>query len=203
MAKGKDKHADKEASADAASAEGGEGAGGAKKKGPPLMVLAGAGVGALLLIGGGGLGVGLMMSGGKSAPPPPAKTAPHKPKKPAGKDDKDKDKGPSPISEGPDGVYFYTLPDFVVNLQGPDSRPTYLKLSLALEVPDEDTAEDITPALPRLKDMFNGFLRELRPEDLSGNQGSYQLKMEIQRRVNLVIAPAKVNAVLINQMLIQ
>ena len=50
--------------------------------------------------------------------------------------------------------------------------------------------------------MFQGFLRELRPEDLSGSAGSYQLRMEILRRVNLVIAPAKINAVLIQEMLI-
>jgi flagellar FliL protein len=50
--------------------------------------------------------------------------------------------------------------------------------------------------------MFQTFLRELRPEDLSGSAGSYQLRMEIQRRVNLVIAPAKVNSVLIQEMLI-
>ena len=50
--------------------------------------------------------------------------------------------------------------------------------------------------------MFQTFLRELRPEDLSGSQGSYQLRMEILRRVNLVISPAKVNAVLIEEMLI-
>jgi flagellar FliL protein len=198
MSKGKDK----EAAPDADAAEGGEGAAGGKKK-PPMMILIGAGVGALLLIGGGGVGVGLMLSGPKSAAPPP-KAAPHKPKekKEAGKDEKGKT-GPSPISEGPDGVMFYTMPELVVNLQGPDSRPTFLKLSLAFEVPDQDTADAITPDLPRLKDMFDGFLRELRPEDLSGSQGSYQLRMEIQRRVNLVIAPAKVNAVLIQEMLIQ
>jgi flagellar FliL protein len=90
-----------------------------------------------------------------------------------------------------------------VNLQGPDGRPTFLKLSLAFEVPDQDTADAITPDLPRLKDMFDGFLRELRPDDLAGSQGSYQLRMEIQRRVNLVIAPAKIKAVLIQEMLIQ
>jgi flagellar FliL protein len=199
MAKGKDH--DKPSEADAA--EGGEGAEGGKKKAPPMMVLIGAGVGALLLIGGGGVGVGVMLSGGKSAAPPPAKTAAHKPKKPAGKDEKGAKAGPSAISEGPDGVLFYTMPELVVNLQGPDGRPTFLKLSLAFEVPDQDTADAITPDLPRLKDMFDGFLRELRPEDLSGSQGSYQLRMEIQRRVNLVIAPAKVNAVLIQEMLIQ
>jgi flagellar FliL protein len=196
MAKGKDKEP---SGADAA--EGDEGAEGGKKKGPPLMVLVGAGVGALLLLGGGGVGVGVLLSGSKSAAPPP-KAAPHKPKKEATKDEKGKS-GPSPISEGPDGVIFYTMPELVVNLQGPDSRPTFLKLQLAFEVPDEDTAEAITPDIPRLKDMFDGFLRELRPEDLSGSQGSYQLRMEIQRRVNLVIAPAKVNAVLIQEMLIQ
>jgi flagellar FliL protein len=191
MAKGQDKEASSED--DVAEV--------AKKKGPPL-VLIGAGVGALLLIGGGGIGLGVMLSGGKSAAPAAAKAAPHKPKKEAAKDEKGKG-GPSPISEGPDGVIFYTMPELVVNLQGPDSRPTYLKLTLAFEVPDQDTADAITPDLPRLKDMFDGFLRELRPEDLAGSQGSYQLRMEIQRRVNLVIAPAKVNAVLIQEMLIQ
>ena len=47
-----------------------------------------------------------------------------------------------------------------------------------------------------------GLVTRLRPEDLSGSQGSYQLRLEILRRVNLVIAPAKVNAVLIEEMLI-
>jgi flagellar FliL protein len=197
----KDKHQEKPSEADAA--EGAEGAEGAKKKAPPLMVLIGAGVGALLLIGGGGVGVGVMMAGGKSAAPPPAKTAAHKPKKEAAKDEKGGKAGPSPISEGPDGVLFYTMPELVVNLQGPDGRPTFLKLSLAFEVPNQDTADAITPAMPRLKDMFDGFLSELRPDDLQGTQGNYQLKMEILRRVNLVIAPAKVNAVLIQEMLIQ
>ena len=202
MAKGKAKDKDKEASSEADGAEGGEGVEAGKKKGPRLMVLVGAGVGALLLIGGGGVGVGVLLSGGKSSAPP-SKVAPHKPKKAAAKDEKGAKAGPNPISEGPDGVVFYTMPEMVVNLQGPDSRPTFLKLTLAFEVPDQDTAESITPDIPRLKDMFDGFLRELRPEDLSGSQGSYQLRMEIQRRVNLVIAPAKVNAVLIQEMLIQ
>ena len=60
----------------------------------------------------------------------------------------------------------------------------------------------IEPNRPRLQDMFQSFLRELRPEDLAGSQGSYQLRMEILRRVNLVIAPAKINSVLIEEMLI-
>jgi flagellar FliL protein len=106
------------------------------------------------------------------------------------------------IKEGPDGVVFYTLPDIVVNMQTADGKSTFLKLKLTFELPDEDTAEALTPNLPRLQDMFQTFLRELRPEDLNGSQGTFQLRVELLRRVNLVAAPAKVNAVLIEEMLI-
>ena len=43
---------------------------------------------------------------------------------------------------------------------------------------------------------------EVRPEDLAGSQGNYELRLEFQRRIDLVIAPAKVNSVLIEEMLI-
>ena len=106
------------------------------------------------------------------------------------------------MKEGPDGVMFYTLPDVMVNMQTADGRPTFLKLKLTFELPDEQAAENIGPNMPRLQDMFQTFLRELRPEDLSGSQGSFRLRQELQKRVNLVIAPAKVNSVLIEEMLI-
>ncbi len=87
-------------------------------------------------------------------------------------------------------------------MQTADGKPSYLKLKLTLELPGQDTVDVIEPNRPRLQDMFQNFLRELRPEDLAGSQGSYQLRMEILRRVNLVIAPAKINSVLIEEMLI-
>ena len=94
------------------------------------------------------------------------------------------------------------MPNVVVNMQTADGRATFLKLKLTLEVPDQETVDLLEPNMPRLQDMFQTFLRELRPEDLQGSQGSYQLRMEILRRGNLVIAPSKVNAVLIEEMLI-
>jgi flagellar FliL protein len=189
----------KDKPADAEGEEAGEGEGGGKKK-PPLMLLIGAGVGALVVVIA-IVVVVMMMLGGHGGD----KKAEHKPAhKVAKAEPKKGGKGEvSPISQGPDGVIFYTMPDMVVNLQSSDGRPTFLKLKLAFEVPDQDSADAIEPNQLRLNDMFQGFLRELRPEDLSGSQGSYQLRMEIQRRVNLVIAPAKINAVLIQEMLIQ
>lgn len=107
------------------------------------------------------------------------------------------------ISEGPDGVVFYTLPDMVVNIQAADGRPTHMKLKLTFEMHDYALAEHLQAELPRMNDMFQGFLRELRPEDLAGSAGSFQLRAEILRRVNLIAAPGKVDAVLIEEMLVQ
>jgi flagellar FliL protein len=172
----------------------GEGAEG-KKKLPLRLIIIGAAAGVLVL-GGGGTAAFLLM--GHKAP-----ASAHAPKKKdAKKDGKKDDKTGAQIAEGPDGVVFYTPPDIVVNMQTADGRPTFLKLKLTLELPDQATADTLDEDMPRLQDMFQTFLRELRPEDLAGSQGSYQLRMEIQRRVNLVIAPAKINTVLIEEMLI-
>jgi flagellar FliL protein len=186
-----------------ATAEGAEGEAPAKKK-PPLMILIAAGVGALVVLGGGG-GTAYFMF---LKPKPEAAAGEHgKEKKEKKKDKKEEkgkegEKGAAVVREGPDGVVFYTMPDVVVNMQTADGRPTFLKLKLTLELPDEAAVEELDPNMPRLQDMFQSFLRELRPEDLSGSQGSYQLRMEILRRVNLVIQPSRANAVLIEEMLI-
>nr|MEA2798196.1 flagellar protein FliL [Phenylobacterium sp.] len=165
-----------------------------------LMLIAGAG--ALVVLGGGGGAAFIFLK-----PKPDAAHAGKDVKKPAKKGKKEEkgkkdEKAAGQVTEGPDGVLFYTMPDVVVNMQTADGRPTFLKLKLTLELPDQSTVDQLEPNMPRLQDMFQTFLRELRPEDLSGSQGSYQLRMEILRRVNLVIAPSKANAVLIEEMLI-
>ena len=180
-------------------AEGEDGEDGpAKKKFTPKMMII-AGVAALLVLGGGGTGAFFLLK-----PKPDAAQAEKAEKKKEKKGDK-KGEGEKPVGEvreGPDGILFYTMPSVVVNMQTADGRSTFLKLKLTLEVPDQATVDLLEPNMPRLQDMFQTFLRELRPEDLQGSQGSYQLRMEIQRRVNMVIAPSKVNAVLIEEMLI-
>jgi flagellar FliL protein len=190
--------------------DGAEGEAPAKKKPPILIIAIAAGV---LVLGGGGTAAFLLMK-----PKPAAEAGEHGEKKEKKKEKKEEKGGHGEkkegegaaapaggapvIKEGPDGVVFYTLPDIVVNMQTADGKSTFLKLKLTFELPDEDTAEELTPNLPRLQDMFQAFLRELRPEDLNGSQGTYQLRYELLRRVNLVAAPAKVNAVLIEEMLI-
>ncbi len=102
-----------------------------------------------------------------------------------------------------EGVTFVALPEMLVNIVGPDGRPAYLKLKLTLEAPDDAAVTALTEHVPRVSDQFNGFLRELRTDDLAGSAGAYRLRLELLRRVNLVIAPAQINAVLIEEMLVQ
>ena len=201
--------ADGEAAAATPAPEGGEGEGGGEapaKKKPPLMFIIIGAVAGLVLIGGGG-GAFLMFSHHGPEKPGAHASKPKKKKKEGGEGGEGGAKGPvdknaPQITDGPDGVVFYTLPDIVVNMQTADGKQSYLKLKLTLELPGQDTVDVIEPNRPRMQDMFQSFLRELRPEDLAGSQGSYQLRMEILRRVNLVIAPAKINSVLIEEMLI-
>jgi flagellar FliL protein len=186
--------------AEVADGDDGEGQPAKKKLSPKLLIIIAAA--ALVVLGGGGTAAFFLL---KPKPDVAAAGKAHKPKKKdekGGKEGKDGKGGAAQVREGPDGVLFYTMPDIVVNMQTADGRPTFLKLKLTLELPDQEAVDALEPDLPRLQDMFQTFLRELRPEDLSGSQGSYQLRMELLRRVNLVIAPSKANAVLIEEMLI-
>lgn len=117
----------------------------------------------------------------------------------AGGDDKNAIK----TSLGPHGESFLTLPDILVNITTADQHPAFLKLRLTLQVKDAETAEAITPALPRIRDQYTGFLRELRMEDIAGSAGYTRLQLELLKRVNLAVAPAQVDAVLIEEMLVQ
>ena len=191
--------------------EGEEGADVPKKKKIPLLFIV---IPAALLVLGGGGGAAFFLLQPK---PAAADEGGHGAEKKGGHEKKDEKKGGGHggggdaaadpalgvIAEGPDGVTFFTLPDMLVNIQSPDGRPTYLKLKLTLETKDAAVAEHLQAEMPRMQDMFQGFLRELRPEDLAGSAGTFQLRAEILRRVNLIAAPGKVDAVLVEEMLVQ
>jgi flagellar FliL protein len=100
-------------------------------------------------------------------------------------------------------VQFYDLPEMLVNLNTGGKSETYLKLQVAIEIPKDVQPAQIQPALPRITDQFQVFLRELRLEDLSGSAGTYRLKEELLRRIKLSGLPVKVYDVLIREMLIQ
>ena len=99
---------------------------------------------------------------------------------------------------------FVDMPDLLVNMSTqPGERTQYLKIKVVLEVKDAPLVAQIQPNIPRMVDIFQTYLREVRPTDLSGSAGMFRLKEELTRRVNATIAPHQVSAVLFKEILVQ
>lgn len=98
---------------------------------------------------------------------------------------------------------FVDLPDMIANLNSPSNKPSYIKLQARLEVSRPEDAEKIRQEMPRLQDIFQTYLREMRPEELRGSPGIYRLREELLGRANVAVAPVRVNDVLFTQLLIQ
>jgi flagellar FliL protein len=57
--------------------------------------------------------------------------------------------------------------------------------------------------MPRVTDIFQTYLRELRPSDINGSAGLFRLKEELTKRVNAAVAPIPVTAVLFKEIVVQ
>jgi flagellar FliL protein len=99
---------------------------------------------------------------------------------------------------------FVEVPDMLVNLVGaPGERVQYLKVKVVLELKEEKQVEAIKPSMPRVTDIFQTYLRELRPSDINGSAGLFRLKEELTKRVNAAVAPIPISAVLFKEIVVQ
>jgi flagellar FliL protein len=98
---------------------------------------------------------------------------------------------------------FFDLPDLLVNLNTTGRKPSFLKLSVSLELERGQDLPRLQAVMPRIIDNFQVYLRELRVEDLRGSGGIYRLREELLTRVNAATAPVKVVDVLFKEMLVQ
>jgi flagellar FliL protein len=102
-------------------------------------------------------------------------------------------------------VAFVDIREMVINLANEPNqeRPKFLKFRVSLEVKDAKLIPDIQPLLPRVEDTFQVFVRELRASDLDGSAGVYRLREELLRRVNVAVYPARIDAVLFKEIIVQ
>ena len=110
---------------------------------------------------------------------------------------------PKPDASKPAAPVYVDLPEMVANLNSNPRRPSYVKLQARLELARPEDVEVVRAAMPRLQDLFQTYLREMRPEELRGSAGTYRLREELIGRANLAAAPARVTDVLFIQMLVQ
>jgi flagellar protein FliL len=98
---------------------------------------------------------------------------------------------------------YVDIPEIIANLNSLNHKPSYVKMAARVEVPKPEDVEKVKAALPRLQDMMQTYLREMRPEELRGSAGTYRLREELLIRANAAVAPARVSDVLFTQMLVQ
>jgi flagellar FliL protein len=157
--------------------------GGGKKK--LLLILL-----PVLLLGGGGAGLWFtgILPGLLGMHPPPAETHAEAAE-------------PAPPPRSPPA--FVELPEIVSNLNAPGRRASFVRLKAKLEVSRAQDVAAVEAAMPRLLDLFQTYLREVRPEELRGSAGTHRLREELIARASVAAAPARITDVLFMEMLVQ
>jgi flagellar FliL protein len=146
---------------------------GGKKK---LLIIVAA---ALLVLGAGG-GVGAYMFLGKGEAPAGSEPA-------------------EPVADAAPPV-FYDMPEIVIRLDG--GQGSYLKLATVLDLAPDHTPDEMKAIEPRLLDVMQTYLIELKPEDIRGTAGMYRVRQELLRRVN-DLAPGTTKDVLFKTIILQ
>lgn len=98
---------------------------------------------------------------------------------------------------------FHDLDEIMVNLNTEGKNVSFMKLKVTLEIEGKENLDIVTKMMPRVRDIFQVYLRELRPIDVQGSVGLYRLREELLLRVNKVIFPAKVKDILFREVLVQ
>jgi flagellar FliL protein len=112
---------------------------------------------------------------------------------------------------GPPVVTFFEMPEIITNLNAPGRRAVYIKLRSKLELARPEDGALVQASMPRLVDLFQTYLREVRPEELRGSAGTQRLREELVARANIAVAQAgrgdaqqiRVNDVLFQEILVQ
>jgi flagellar FliL protein len=95
------------------------------------------------------------------------------------------------------------LPEIVANLNAGSRRTAFVRIKARLELADKADQTMATAAAPRIQDLFQTYLRDMRPEELRGSAGTYRLREELLARVNIALAPARATDILFIELLVQ
>ncbi|MBN9542176.1 MAG: flagellar basal body-associated FliL family protein [Alphaproteobacteria bacterium] len=98
---------------------------------------------------------------------------------------------------------YIDLEDFIVNLSASASQPRFLKLVVSVEVGSEPDKNQVIANMPKVRDAFQVYLRELKPEDLQGSQSLFRLREELLFRLNKLLYPVVVKDIFFNEVIVQ
>lgn len=95
------------------------------------------------------------------------------------------------------------VPPLLVNLRSPDNAPHFLKVHVMLVPGPKSSADALKKEVPVLLDAYQPFLRELRPEDLSGSAAVFRIKEQLLVRAHETLGEGHVKDVLVQDLIQQ
>jgi flagellar protein FliL len=95
------------------------------------------------------------------------------------------------------------LPDVLANLDTAGRRASFIKLKSKLQVPHAADVAAVQAAMPQILDLFQTYLRSMRPDELHGGEGTYRLRETLMSRLDALLSPVQVSDLLFTEMLIQ
>lgn len=98
---------------------------------------------------------------------------------------------------------FVDVPEIVANLDAGPRHTSYVKLQARLELEKREDEATVRAAMPRVVDLFQTYLREMRPEELKRPDSTYRLREELIARCDVALAPVRVRDVLFKELLVQ
>ncbi len=108
------------------------------------------------------------------------------------------------LSDDINKILFVPLDEITVNLKhGVSQNMTWLRIKVTLEVQGKNNYDVVSQLTPKIVDIFQTYLKELRQSDLEGSFGIYKIKDEMMMRINTVLHPVRIEAILFQEMIIQ
>jgi len=95
------------------------------------------------------------------------------------------------------------LPEIIANLNPGSHRTAFVKLKAKLTLSSKADEAHVHEAEGQVLDLFQTYLRDMRPEELRGSAGVYRLREELIARANIAVAPAHITDILFLEMLVQ
>ncbi len=102
------------------------------------------------------------------------------------------------VTTGP----MYPIEPFIINLAGEGGK-RFLKLTMELEMGDNDFSEEITANLPKIKDSIIMLLSNKTFEEIYTFEGKLKLRDEITRRINSFLVSGQLRNIYFTEFVIQ
>ena len=99
--------------------------------------------------------------------------------------------------------FYVEFPEIVFTFDKVGSRYYFLKISYIVEAADQIGVELLNTKQSEILDEIYKYLRNMNPNDLSGNNAVYRIKEVLFSRISEVAVDAEIHDVLIQQFLLQ